>query len=73
MDLAGSERVARTAASGLRLQEALAEALPNATLATLRSPYGHDAFLVAFDDLRARLAPWLARHLAPSTSFALAG
>lgn len=54
-------------------QEALAEALPNATLATLRSPYGHDAFLVAFDDLRARLAPWLARHLAPSTSFALAG
>ena len=48
-------------------QMELAAALPNARLATLRSPYGHDAFLIeaeAVDQLllgfRSQLAPEVA-------------
>ncbi|MEM1055616.1 MAG: homoserine O-acetyltransferase [Bacteroidota bacterium] len=50
----------------LHEQEALAAALPDAALGVISSPHGHDAFLVAFDEMTACLAPWLARHLAPA-------
>ncbi|MEM1042900.1 MAG: homoserine O-acetyltransferase [Bacteroidota bacterium] len=49
-------------------QEALAAALPDATLGVVRSPYGHDAFLIEFDQLGTLLRPWVERHAAsPST------
>ncbi|HLA64543.1 MAG TPA: homoserine O-acetyltransferase [Rhodothermales bacterium] len=47
-------------------QREVAAHLPNARLAVLPSPHGHDAFLLDFDLLEAALRPWLARHLVPS-------
>jgi homoserine O-acetyltransferase len=40
-------------------QCALAEALPNADLAVVTSPHGHDAFLIEFDQLAEHLAPFV--------------
>jgi homoserine O-acetyltransferase len=37
-------------------QEELAGALPRATLSTLRSPHGHDAFLIEGEEMNAQLA-----------------
>lgn len=45
-------------------QQALAEALPNATFGTIRAPEGHDAFLIAFDQMEALLRPFMAEHVA---------
>ena len=36
-------------------QEELAELIPNSTFACLRSPYGHDAFLIEFDQIETEL------------------
>jgi homoserine O-acetyltransferase len=44
-------------------QEALADAIPGATLATLDAPEGHDAFLVAFDQLSPLINSFLAEHV----------
>jgi homoserine O-acetyltransferase len=41
-------------------QEELATHLPHATLGTIRSPHGHDAFLIEFDQMTEQVAPWLA-------------
>ncbi|MDR9391787.1 MAG: homoserine O-acetyltransferase [Trueperaceae bacterium] len=40
-------------------QRAIAERLPNAQYATLRSPHGHDAFLIEFPQLAAHLRRFL--------------
>jgi homoserine O-acetyltransferase len=45
-------------------QEELAQHLPHATLGTIHSPDGHDAFLIAFEALAEHIAPWLATHAA---------
>lgn len=44
-------------------QQALAEALPQSTLATVASPAGHDAFLIELDQLTEHLTPWMEMHL----------
>ncbi len=50
-------------------QEALAAGLPNATLASVAGPYGHDSFLIEFEALANVMRPWMQRHLyAPSTT-----
>jgi len=41
-------------------QEELARALPRATLTNLRSPHGHDAFLIEGEEMNARLAEFRA-------------
>ncbi len=49
-------------------QRALAARLPRAGFALLRSPHGHDAFLLEFDALSTLLRPWIDQHLpVPST------
>ncbi len=40
-------------------QRALAEALPHSTYATIRSPHGHDAFLIEFPQVAAHLRRFL--------------
>ena len=44
-------------------QEALAAALPAGTLGVVRSTFGHDAFLIEFEQLDALLWPWMERHV----------
>ncbi|MGI9174329.1 MAG: homoserine O-acetyltransferase MetX [Rhodothermales bacterium] len=44
-------------------QEELARLLPNAELAVLASPHGHDAFLIEFDQLNRLLQTWMSTHL----------
>ncbi|MFP8487603.1 homoserine O-acetyltransferase [Gracilimonas sp. Q87] len=39
-------------------QRELADLIPNSTLAELSSPFGHDAFLIEFDQLNAQLKPF---------------
>ncbi len=41
-------------------QRELADGLPNATLATLESLHGHDAFLIEYDQLTDHLTRWMA-------------
>jgi homoserine O-acetyltransferase len=40
-------------------QKALVEALPRADYASIRSPHGHDAFLIEFPQLAVRLRRFL--------------
>lgn len=40
-------------------QRALAALLPKAALRILHAPQGHDAFLIAFDQLAALITPWM--------------
>lgn len=47
-------------------QRELAEHLPNATLAVIDSPHGHDGFLIEQDDLAELLVPWLQQHASPA-------
>ena len=42
-----------------REQRELVEHLPNARYATLRSPHGHDAFLIEFPQVAAQLRRFL--------------
>ena len=49
-------------------QEELARLLPNAELAVLASPHGHDAFLIEFDQLNRLLQTWMSNHLEVSVS-----
>lgn len=55
-------------------QEELAAHLPRATLDVLRSPHGHDAFLIETDALSESIRSWRAQHTnapdAPSTESA---
>lgn len=52
-------------------QKELADTLPNATLETLSSPHGHDAFLIEQDELGALIRPFLQEHAtAPSVATA---
>lgn len=44
-------------------QQELAEHMPNAELAVIDAPQGHDAFLIEQSDLARRLADWRARHI----------
>ena len=44
-------------------QEELAEHLPNAELAVVHSPHGHDAFLIEQEQLRDCLEPWVKQYL----------
>ncbi len=47
-------------------QDELAAHLPNAERAVIRSPHGHDAFLIEQDALAEALQPWMARHVRPA-------
>lgn len=44
-------------------QEELARCLPRATLAKVRSPHGHDAFLMEYEQLEAVIAPWMSNNV----------
>lgn len=46
-------------------QQELAETLPNAELAVLNAPQGHDAFLIEQQQVAAMLTRWRARHMDP--------
>ena len=52
----------------LEEQEELARLLPNAELAVLASPHGHDAFLIELDQLNRLLQTWMSDHLEVSVS-----
>ncbi len=43
-------------------QRELASGLPSATLATLTSPHGHDAFLIEYDQLTHHLTRWMSER-----------
>ncbi len=49
-------------------QRELARLLPRAHYAEIASPWGHDAFLIEFDQLDAMLRPWMAAHVTASAS-----
>lgn len=47
----------------LEEQEELARHIPQAELAIVRSPHGHDAFLIEFEQLDDIIRPWMKLHL----------
>ena len=51
-------------------QEELAHTLPNATLETLDSPHGHDAFLIEQEELGTMIRPLVQCHFRQQTSVA---
>jgi len=50
-------------------QEELAAHIPNAELGVMKAPFGHDTFLIDFEQLDAFIRPWLNKHLAPSPCY----
>lgn len=44
-------------------QQELAAHIPNAELGVIEAPYGHDTFLIDFEQLESHIRPWLNKHL----------
>ena len=52
-------------------QRELVDHLPDATLGVIRSPHGHDAFLIEFDQIADLLAPWIERTIHPTIAVSI--